>query len=68
MINANTDESVKLTAEYIGQPVNATHYYFTDKGLPTELFQPWIDDLVQSGTLKKDEVKTDDIVTTQFSS
>ncbi|NJJ40761.1 ABC transporter substrate-binding protein [Paenibacillus apii] len=67
-VNHNTDESIKLTAEYIGQPVNATHYYFTDKGLPTELFQPWIDDLVQSGTIKKDQVKTDDIVTTQFSS
>lgn len=66
-INDNTDESVKLTAEYIGQPVNATHYFFDEKGLPAELFQPWIDDLVQSGALKKDQVKTSDLVTAKFS-
>lgn len=66
-INGNTDESIKLTADYIGQPVNATHYFFTDKTLPTNLIQPWIDDLVQAGTLKKDQVKISDLITTQFS-
>ncbi|MDF2925380.1 MAG: ABC-type nitrate/sulfonate/bicarbonate transport system periplasmic component-like protein [Paenibacillaceae bacterium] len=65
-INDNTDESIKLTAEYIGQPVNATHYFFEEKTLPTQLLQPWIDDLVQSGALKKDQVKIDDLITSQF--
>ncbi|MNL64499.1 hypothetical protein D3C87_1887210 [compost metagenome] len=64
--NANTDESVKLTAEYIGQPVNATHYFYTEHNLSTDLLQPWVDDLVQAGALKKDQVKVADLVTTQF--
>lgn len=64
--NANTEESVKLTAEYIGQPVNATHYFYTDAKLSTDLLQPWVDDLVAAGALKKDQVKVADLVTTQF--
>jgi ABC-type nitrate/sulfonate/bicarbonate transport system substrate-binding protein len=66
-VNANTDESIKLTADYIGQPVNATHYFYTDKTLPTDILQPWIDDLVQAGTLKKDQIKVSDLITAQFS-
>lgn len=64
--NANTEESIKLTADYIGQPVNATHYYYTGSGLPEKLIQPWIDDLVVNGALKKDQLKVGDIVTTKF--
>lgn len=64
--NAHTDESVKLTAEYIGQPVNATHYFYTENKLSADLLQPWVDDLVQAGALKKDQVKVTDLVTTQF--
>lgn len=65
-VNDNTEESIELTAEYIGQPVNATHYFFAEEGLPTDLFQPWIDDLVQSGALEQDQVKVSDLVTTKF--
>jgi len=66
-VNANTEESIKLTAEYIGQPVNATHYFYTGDGFPTENIQPWIDDLVTTGTLKKDEIQVSDLITTAFS-
>ncbi|MCL6457625.1 MAG: ABC transporter substrate-binding protein, partial [Gorillibacterium sp.] len=65
-VNANTEESIKLTAEYIGQPVNATHYFYKGSGFALTDIQPWIDDLVSNGTLKKDQVKIEDLITTAF--
>jgi ABC-type nitrate/sulfonate/bicarbonate transport system substrate-binding protein len=64
--NNNTDESVALTAEYIGKEVTATHYYYTGKGFPENFIQPWIDDLVASNALKKDQIKVTDLITNQF--
>ncbi|NGM81389.1 ABC transporter substrate-binding protein [Paenibacillus sp. 7124] len=63
---AHEEEAIKLTGDYIGQPVNAVHYYYTGKGFQDKLIQPWIDDLVVSGALKKDQLKVDDLITTQF--
>ncbi|BBB90763.1 MAG TPA: ABC transporter substrate-binding protein [Methylomusa anaerophila] len=63
---ANEEEAIRLTGEYIGQPVNAVHYYYTGKELPDKLIQPWIDDLVQDGFLKKGQLSVDDLATRQF--
>ena len=64
--NSNVDESVKLTAEYIGKEVTATHYYYSGKGFPESFIQPWIDDLVASNALKKDQIKVTDLITNEF--
>ncbi|AIQ64553.1 hypothetical protein PSTEL_17065 [Paenibacillus stellifer] len=63
---AHEEEAIKLTGEYIGQPVNAVHYYYTGNGFPNKLIQPWIDDLVKNGALKKDQLHVNDLITTQF--
>ncbi|ADY57095.1 ABC-type nitrate/sulfonate/bicarbonate transport systems periplasmic components-like protein [Syntrophobotulus glycolicus DSM 8271] len=60
------EEAIKLTGDYIGQPVNAVHYYYTGKGFRDELLQPWIDDLVRNGFLKKDQLTVDDLITREF--
>ncbi|WP_150267117.1 ABC transporter substrate-binding protein [Paenibacillus tepidiphilus] len=62
----NEEEAIKLTGDYIGQPVNAVHYYYTGKGFQDKLIQPWIDDLVVSGALKKDQLQISDLITTEF--
>lgn len=62
----NEEEAIKLTGDYIGQPVNAVHYYYTGKGFQDKLIQPWIDDLVVSGALKKDQLKISDLINTKF--
>ncbi|MDF2570536.1 MAG: transporter, substrate-binding protein aliphatic sulfonates family [Sporomusa sp.] len=64
---ANEAEAIKLTGDYIGQPVNAVHYYYTGKGIPDRLVQPWIDDLVKDGFLKEGQLAVNDLVTKQFS-
>jgi ABC-type nitrate/sulfonate/bicarbonate transport system substrate-binding protein len=60
------EEAIKLTGDYIGQPVNAVHYYYTGKGFQDKLIQPWIDDLVVSGALKKNQLHVSDLITTEF--
>ncbi|MBW4082978.1 ABC transporter substrate-binding protein [Paenibacillus sp. S150] len=62
----NEEEAIKLTGDYIGQPVNAVHYYYTGKGFQDKLIQPWIDDLVVSGALKKNQLHVSDLITTEF--
>lgn len=62
----NEEEAIQLTADYIGQPVNAVHYYYSGKGFQDKLIQPWIDDLVVSGALKKDQLKVSDLIVTDF--
>lgn len=64
--NANKEETAKLTSEFIGQEVKGNHYYSENTEIPEDGIQPWIDDLVKSGTLKADEIKVSDIVTHQF--
>ncbi|MNW22159.1 hypothetical protein D3C71_2234910 [compost metagenome] len=46
--------------------MNAVHYYYTGKGFADKLIQPWIDDLVVSGALKKDQLKVADLIVTDF--
>lgn len=64
--NSNEEESIALTAEYIGKEVTATHYYYTSSGFPESYIQPWIDDLVASGALKEEQVTVKDLITYQF--
>ncbi|BBB90766.1 MAG TPA: ABC transporter substrate-binding protein [Methylomusa anaerophila] len=63
---ANEAEAIKLTGDYIGQPVNAVHYYYTRRDFPDRLIQPWIDDLVKDGYLKQGQLSVNDLVTKQF--
>ncbi|MNC59142.1 hypothetical protein D3C75_1089320 [compost metagenome] len=62
----NEHEAIELTAAYIGQPVNAVHYYYSGKGFPDRLIQPWLDDLVTTGHLKKGQLAVNDLITKQF--
>lgn len=62
----NEHEAIELTAAYIGQPVNAVHYYYSGKGFPDRLIQPWLDDLVATGHLKKGQLAVNDLITKQF--
>lgn len=64
--NGHEEEAIELTAEYIGKEVTAVHYYYTSPGFPKEYIQPWIDDLVVEGTLKKDQLTVEDLITTKF--
>jgi ABC-type nitrate/sulfonate/bicarbonate transport system substrate-binding protein len=64
----NAAEAIQLTADYIGQPVNAVHYYYSGVGLPDNLIQPWIDDLVATGFLKPGQLTVSDLVTKEFDS
>jgi ABC-type nitrate/sulfonate/bicarbonate transport system substrate-binding protein len=59
-------EAIQLTADYIGQPVNAVHYYYSGSGIPDKLLQPWVDDLVKDGFLKEGQLTVNDLVVKQF--
>ncbi|BBB90764.1 MAG TPA: ABC transporter substrate-binding protein [Methylomusa anaerophila] len=63
---ANEAEAIKLTGDYIGQPVNAVHYYYSGNGLPDKLLKPWVDDLVKDGFLKEGQITLNDLVVKQF--
>jgi ABC-type nitrate/sulfonate/bicarbonate transport system substrate-binding protein len=63
---ANETEAIALTAEYIEKEINAVHYYYSGAGFPTELIQPWIDDLVEAGAIEASAVKVEDITAPQF--
>ncbi len=62
----NEAEAIQLTGDYIGQPVNAVHYYYTGRGIPDKLLQPWVDDLVKDGFLKEGQLTVNDLVVKQF--
>ncbi|BBB90765.1 MAG TPA: ABC transporter substrate-binding protein [Methylomusa anaerophila] len=62
----NAEEAIQLTAAYIGQPVNAVHYYYSGTGFPDRLIQPWLDDLVKDGFLKDGQLTVNDLITKKF--
>ncbi|MDR0818432.1 MAG: ABC transporter substrate-binding protein [Oscillospiraceae bacterium] len=64
--NEHPEEAAALTQEHIQQEVRATHYYYTDDGIPRSYVQPWIDDLVSAGALDEGSITVDDLVTFQF--
>ncbi len=65
-INDNKPETNELTAQAIGVPVTANHYYAPDGRIPDKDIQEWIDGTVAGGLLKPDQVKVADIITHQF--
>ncbi|MDR3363658.1 MAG: ABC transporter substrate-binding protein [Clostridiales Family XIII bacterium] len=66
--NANVDEVAKWTGEWIGQEVKGNHYYSETTEIDEATVQPWIDDLVASGTLPEGAIQVTDIITHQFES
>jgi ABC-type nitrate/sulfonate/bicarbonate transport system substrate-binding protein len=64
------DEAVKLTGEYIGQEVNAVHYFYNGSNVsgdvPSKLIQPWIDDLVGYGILQEGQIGVGDVLDRRF--
>jgi ABC-type nitrate/sulfonate/bicarbonate transport system substrate-binding protein len=67
----NPEEAIKLTGEYIGQEVNAVHYFYNGSNVsgsdvPGKLIQPWIDDLVRYDALKEGDVTVAKIFDASF--
>lgn len=65
-INDNKQETNELTAQAIGVPVTANHYYATDGRIPDKDIQEWIEGTVSGGLLKQDQIKVADVITHQF--
>lgn len=64
--NANPEQAAKWTGEFIGVEVKGNHYYSETTKIDEETIKPWIEDLVTSGALKKDDIKISDIITHEF--
>ncbi len=60
------DEAASITAKALKTDATGTHYYAYDTAVINSQIQPWIDDLVRGGYLKKDQLKPSDLVTHQF--
>ncbi|MCI1991381.1 MAG: ABC transporter substrate-binding protein [Oscillospiraceae bacterium] len=60
------EEAAALTAKALNTDATGTHYYAYDTAVIESQLQPWIDDLVRGGFLKKDQLKPSDLVTHQF--
>jgi ABC-type nitrate/sulfonate/bicarbonate transport system substrate-binding protein len=60
--NENPEKAQKITEEWIGVPVNATHYYAAGTEIDESLVIPWIEDLEKSGVIPKGKVKPSDLV------
>ena len=63
--NEHPEEARKITEDWIGVPVSATHYYAADTAIVPEYVAPWIADLEKSGVLTKGKVKPEDLVISQ---
>ena len=63
--NEHPDEARKITEDWIGVPVSATHYYAAGTEITPSLVTPWIADLEKSGVLPKGKVKSEDLVISQ---
>jgi len=65
------DEAVKLTGEYIGQEVNAVHYFYNGSNVngndvPAKLIQPWLNDLEEYGSLDVGQISVADVLDPTF--
>jgi len=60
------EEAAAMTSKALNLTATGTHYYASDTAVPEDELQPWIDDLVKGGFLKKNELKPADLVTHQF--
>ncbi|MDR0886706.1 MAG: ABC transporter substrate-binding protein [Clostridiales Family XIII bacterium] len=64
--NEHPEEVQKLVGEYIDQEVTGNHFYATNSDIPDDGVQPWLDALVASGKLEKDQISVSDMVTKDF--
>lgn len=62
--NEHPEEAQKITEDWIGVPVNATHYYAAGTEIDESLVIPWIQDLEDHGVIPKGKVKPSDLVYT----
>ncbi len=60
--NEHPEEARKITEDWIGVPVSATHYYAAGTGIDESQVIPWIKDLENSGVIPKGKVKPSDLV------
>lgn len=60
------EEAAALTGKALNTDATGTHYYAYDTAVIESQIQPWIDDLVRGGFLKKGQLKPSDLVTHQF--
>ncbi len=60
--NEHPEEARKITEDWIGVPVNATHYYAAGAAIDEALIIPWIEDLENSGVIPRGKVKPSDLV------
>jgi len=60
--NEHPDEARKITEDWIGVPVNATHYYAAGTEIDESLVVPWIKDLEDHGVIPVGKVKPSDLV------
>jgi ABC-type nitrate/sulfonate/bicarbonate transport system substrate-binding protein len=60
--NEHPEEARKITADWIGVPVNATHYYAAGTEIDESLVVPWIKDLEDHGVISAGKVKPSDLV------
>jgi ABC-type nitrate/sulfonate/bicarbonate transport system substrate-binding protein len=65
-INRNPKQAADWTAEEIGVPVNANHFYAEDARINDKHIQEWIDSAVKSGVIEDKSVKVSDVVTHDF--
>jgi ABC-type nitrate/sulfonate/bicarbonate transport system substrate-binding protein len=65
--NDNPEQTAKWTAEIIGVPVQANHYYSRDAVIIEDQIQVWIDGSIKSGALPKStKIKVSDVITHEF--
>ncbi|BBB89510.1 MAG TPA: ABC transporter substrate-binding protein [Methylomusa anaerophila] len=60
--NEHPEEARKITEDWIGVPVNATHYFAAGTEIDESLIVPWIKDLENSNVIPKGKVKPSDLV------
>lgn len=60
--NEHPEEAQQITADWIGVPVNATHYYAAGTDIDESLVVPWIADLEDHGVIPKGKIKPSDLV------
>ena len=65
--NHNPKEAADLTAQHIGQPVSGNHYYSETLSIDNDKYlKPWLDSLVQNGSIPKGKLTSKDLVTDEY--
>ena len=64
--NANLEQTARWTGEFIKQEVKGNHFYSETTVIDESTVQPWLDDLISTGTLAKGDIEIADFITHQF--